>query len=91
MGFFGGDVRNPFFAELITCLEGALATNGLQLLTSQFTYSPEDSLPGHIQSLLEQQVRAIVYWDESDDWAGKRLIRPGHVDWLPIGFTHINR
>ncbi len=91
VGFFGGDVRNPFFAELITCLEGALATNGLQLLTSQFTYSPEDSLPGHIQSLLEQQVRAIVYWDESDDWAGKRLIRPGHVDWLPIGFTHRER
>lgn len=91
VGFFGGDVRNPFFAELLTCLERQLAAKGLQVLTSQFTYSAGDSLASHLQSLLEQQVRAIVYWDESDDWAGRHLIRPGHVDWLPIGFTQRER
>ncbi|MEM6821030.1 MAG: LacI family DNA-binding transcriptional regulator [Verrucomicrobiota bacterium] len=91
VGFFGGDVRNPFFAELITALELSLRRKNLQLVTSQLTYAPDDSPELHIQSLLEQSVQAIVYWDESEKRFRRKFSKKENVLWLPVGFTRKRR
>ena len=83
VGFIGGDLRNPFFAELAACLEQELAARGLQLVVAHVAPGAARGLRHAVELLQQQAVKGIVYWDESP--SGPRW--SAAVPLLPIGFT----
>jgi len=86
VGFLGGDIRNPFFAELITELEQALRREGRQLLLSGFTYSAADSIEEHLGVLLSHSIEAVVFWDEAQLTPRVRERVGELASVIPVGF-----
>jgi len=85
VGFLGGDLRNPFFAELTAALEMELAKCGLQLLVSHVGHSESASMERTMGTLQQQGVQRIIYWEETTCIGGTQ----GQSKFfnLPIGFT----
>lgn len=65
VGFLGGDLRNPFFAELTAALEGELAQFDLQMLVSHVTHAEPSVMKRTMGSLRQESVKSIVCWEES--------------------------
>ncbi len=65
VGFLGGDLRNPFFAELTAALEAALAQRDLPMMVSHVTQSAPEDAAGAILRFRQQSVNKIVRWEES--------------------------
>jgi LacI family transcriptional regulator len=83
VGFIGGDLRNPFFAELAACLEEELARRDFQLVVAHVAAGSGTRFRQALEVLQQQRVRGIVYWDESP--RGRQGSAP--VPLVPIGFT----
>jgi LacI family transcriptional regulator len=83
VGFVGGDLRNPFFAELTACLEEELGSRGLQLVIAHVAPASGAGFRHAIEVLQQQTLRGIVYWDESP--RGRQ--GSAAVPLVPIGFT----
>ncbi|MDX2111111.1 MAG: LacI family DNA-binding transcriptional regulator [Verrucomicrobiota bacterium] len=85
VGFIGGDMRNPFFAELAAALEHELGRRGLRLLVSHVAPSPSLSLKSMVAALRQQMISRIIYWEEA---AQPEVIEEAQgIVPLPIGFT----
>ena len=89
VAFLGGDLRNPFFAELTTALEGELARRDLQMLVSHITQAKPAVIERAIESLRQQNVKGIVCWAESTTSIRQKK-KAGDLT-LPIGFTRRER
>ncbi|CAN5778353.1 hypothetical protein BH09VER1_BH09VER1_17420 [soil metagenome] len=85
VAFLGGDLRNPFFAELAATLETDLASRGLQLFVANVGHSESVSIETTVNSLRQQGVQRIIRWAESPSTRSLAAL-PHTVD-LPIGFT----
>ena len=83
VGFVGGDLRNPFFAELTASLEEELRRRDLQLVVAHVAPGSQASFAKAVEILEQQTLRGIVYWDESP--GGRERIAASPL--LPIGFT----
>jgi len=83
VGFIGGDLRNPFFAELTACLEEELRSRGLQLVIAHVAAASGASFRQAVEVLQQQTMRGIVYWDESEK--GRR--GSAAIPLVPVGFT----
>lgn len=83
VGFIGGDLRNPFFAELTASLEEELRRRDLQLVIAHVAPGSTASFRQALDVLQQQTVKGIVYWDESPQ--SRR--RAASLPLLPIGFT----
>jgi len=89
VAFLGGDLRNPFFAELTTALEEELARLDLQMLVSHVSQAEPAVIKRTIESLGQQNVKGIVCWAES---TASLLPRKKACDLtLSIGFTREER
>lgn len=86
VGFLGGDLRNPFFAELAAVLEEQLATRQLQLLVSHVAHRSDAFVQETIRGLQQQGISRIICWDETPVSR-----RKGHESILSIGFTNKSR
>jgi len=89
VAFLGGDLRNPFFAELTTALEGELARLDMQMLVSHVTQAEPTVIERAIESLRQQNVKGIVCWAESTTSIRQKK-KAGDLT-LPIGFTRRER
>jgi len=89
VAFLGGDLRNPFFAELTTALEGELARLELQMLVSHITQAEPAVNERTIESLGQQNVKRIVCWAESATSTRPKK-KAGDLT-LSIGFTRQER
>ena len=83
----GGDLRNPFFAELAVKLEAALLQSGLRLLITHAAQSREDRHKMVASLRQRHSIRTMIYWEEPteaepDHW--QKEMTP-HV--IPIGYT----
>lgn len=89
VGFAGGDLRNPFFAEWQMFLEHALEARGLELITTQVLGTGVDPIQGALHNLRQQGVRALGYWSEQGKVAvrdGARKLPPTfHLGTRPVG------
>jgi LacI family transcriptional regulator len=85
VGFIGGDLRNPFFSELASALERELEGHQLQLMISHVSGSQSANLSQTVDTLRQQTVGNIIYWDESPFQSP--LVAKPEVQLLPIGFT----
>lgn len=83
VGFVGGDLRNPFFAELTACLEEELLRRGLQLVIAHVAPGSAASFRRVVEVLQQQTVKRIVCWDESP----QSRQRTANLPLLSIGFT----
>ena len=89
VGFLGGDLRNPFFAELTAALEAELALLGLQMMVSHVARADPSIIEKTIGSLRQESVKSIIRWEES---APARLPgRKPRETALSIGFTRQER
>lgn len=89
VGFFGGDFRNPFFAELVAKLEAELAQRGLQLVVAHLAGTKQSCLQEAFVSLQRQMVRGIICWEEAPKSVAEKMRL--EVPILSIGFTHFAR
>jgi LacI family transcriptional regulator len=89
VGFLGGDLRNPFFAELTAALEGELAQFDLQLLVSHVTQTELSVVERTIGSLRQQSVKGIICWEESAVSISR--VKRSREATLSIGFTRQER
>jgi DNA-binding LacI/PurR family transcriptional regulator len=89
VGFLGGDLRNPYFAELTAALEAELARFNLQMMVSHLTHAEPSVVEKTIASLRQQRVKGIVCWEESVQ-ALPRKKKAGE-NLLSIGFTRQER
>jgi LacI family transcriptional regulator len=83
VGFIGGDLRNPFFAELGACLEEELARHGRKLVIAHVAPGVDADFRQALEILQPQSVEGIVHWDESP--RGRQ--GSAAVPLVPIGFT----
>jgi LacI family transcriptional regulator len=83
VGFIGGDLRNPFFAELSACLEEELGRRGRKLVIAHVAPGADAGFRQALEILQQQRVEGIVYWDESP--RGRQA--SAAVPLVPIGFT----
>jgi LacI family transcriptional regulator len=65
VGFVAGDLRNPFFSEWSSILQGRLRERGLELLVVNPASAEKDLILEASRRLQEQSVRAICYWSET--------------------------
>lgn len=86
VGFLGGDLRNPFFAELTAALEGALAQHQLQLMVSHVAHLGAEAVEQTRKALQQQGVRRIISWEEATSPAPSKGKAGEQV--LSIGFTN---
>lgn len=84
VGFIGGDVRNPFFAELSALLEAELAARGLPLVHSHGSAAQGHSVDDTVNLMHREAIRRIIYWQESP--MAVPTVTPETL-LLPIGFT----
>lgn len=89
VGFFGGDFRNPFFAELAAKLEAELAQRRLQLVVSHVAGTKQAALETAIASLQQQMVRGIICWEETPKPVAEKMRLDAPI--LSIGFTNSAR
>jgi DNA-binding LacI/PurR family transcriptional regulator len=89
VGFLGGDLRNPFFAELAASVEGELGKYGLQLLVSHVGHTESASLEKTIQVLQRQGVQNIICWEEGS--RSRKNVESAKALTLSIGFTRQDR
>ena len=89
VGFLGGDLRNPYFAELTAALETELARINLQLMVSHLTHAEPSVVEKTIASLRQQRVKSIICWEESARAISRRK-NPSETI-LSIGFTRQER
>jgi DNA-binding LacI/PurR family transcriptional regulator len=91
VGFIGGDLRNPFFAELAAALEQALALENLQLVVSHVTGSEPDAFDQSVTLLRQQTIQTILYWDETPYSQRSKTVKtkksPEGTHLIPLGFT----
>lgn len=85
VGFIGGDLRNPFFAELVAELEKALARKNCQLAVSHVASDDQESFQSAVKLMRGQALRSIIYWDELGRTLPPEIL--GRQGMLPIGFT----
>jgi LacI family transcriptional regulator len=85
VGFLGGDLRNPFFAELTAALESELGKFDLQMVVSHLTHAEPSVVEETIGSLRRQNVKSIICWEESADLPATR--KPKSETVLSVGFT----
>ena len=85
VGFIGGDLRNPFFAELTAALERELHLHHLQLVLSHVSSPWSSTFSQMVEIFQRQRVSKIIYWDESASRTGSDS--PTNSQLLPIGFT----
>jgi len=85
VAFLGGDLRNPFFAELATALERELARLDLQMLVSHVTQAEPEVIARNIASLRQQNVKSIICWAESAVSAQPRKSAEGV--WLDLEYA----
>jgi len=89
VGFLGGDLRNPYFAELAASVEGELGKYGMQLMVSHVGHSESASLEKTIHVLQRQGVQNIICWEESSQ--SRKNADPNKALTLSIGFTRQER
>jgi DNA-binding LacI/PurR family transcriptional regulator len=89
VGLLGGDLRNPFFAEFTTALEGELSKLKLQLVVSHVTQADPEVVERSVASLRQENVKSIVCWEES--MSALPQGKGAGEDILSIGFTRQER
>ena len=87
VGFLGGDLRNPFFAELTAALEAELNRHGLQLVVSHLARSDPATLARALGSLRRQRTKSIICWEETTFTRASA----DRDDVVAIGFTRRQR
>jgi DNA-binding LacI/PurR family transcriptional regulator len=85
VGFIGGDLRNPFFAELAAALEETLAAEDRQLVISHVRGSEPTAFDQSLTLLRQQTIQTILYWEEAPH--AKNYQHHSEVNLIPIGFT----
>jgi DNA-binding LacI/PurR family transcriptional regulator len=89
VGLLGGDLRNPFFAEFTTALEGELAAYKLQLVVSHVTQADPEVAARSVASLRQENVKSIVSWEET---VSSTIQEKNAVEGIvSIGFTRRER
>lgn len=89
VGWIGGDLRNPFFAELTSQLEKSISRLGLRLLCIDLAPGDVVDRAKAVSLLAGQSVRAILIWEE-----GSTLPIPtstGMPEVIRLGFTTQSR
>jgi LacI family transcriptional regulator len=85
VGFIGGDLRNPFFAELVAAFEAELSRRNFQLTISHVAVEDRASFGKAVQLMRGQALHSVIYWDELGRKLPARLTN--RLEMLPIGFT----
>lgn len=85
VGFIGGDLRNPFFAELSAEIEKELGLRQHQLVISHVASDDHASFQNALRVMRGQALHSIIYWDELGDAATPPV--SSRTKMLPIGFT----
>lgn len=83
VGFLGGDLRNPFFAELAALLEQGLATIGRTLVIAHVSPGRRNERAAALAGFHRQTIRTALLWDEHGDVPPA----PEGMRVLPFGFT----
>ncbi|MGC9450882.1 MAG: LacI family DNA-binding transcriptional regulator [Oceanipulchritudo sp.] len=76
IGFIGGNIRNPFFALLTTCLERELQARGYDLLLRCRGSDGDRWNAGELQDFSGKPIDGLLVWSEDVDAAAVKALSP---------------